>query len=148
MTYTHLRVDQGVAGATPSDPWVRTMGGVVGKIGQIVEGEAVLTVGKQGLLFLQPLTELGPGLFAVTARAQGQFPVVADEAGTSRFMRASGVGALVTTPTPRVGQIARLRAASGLPANAPVAAAVLHQRPVAEGTREIASAWVRIHGAK
>src|SRR5579872_6119804 len=52
-TYTHVHVDRAVAGelATGSDAWVRTMGGIVGKIGQRVEGEAVLAPGHASLLF-------------------------------------------------------------------------------------------------
>jgi hypothetical protein len=146
MTYTHVHIDRSVAGAVSDGPWVRTMGGVVGKIGQLVEGEAVLTVGRPGLLFLQPVTEIGAGVYEVTARAQGQFPIVLDEQGTERFVRASGVGALVPTPRDRVVQISRNRAVSGLSAGAPLATDVLHKRPVGDGAREVASAWARIHG--
>ena len=44
-TYTRVKVEQGVAGelGTGSEGWVRTMGGVVGKIGQLVDGEPVFT---------------------------------------------------------------------------------------------------------
>src|SRR5580700_6082924 len=64
-TYAHLHVDRTLAGQVPSgaEPWVRTMGGVVGKVGQIVEGEAVLTAGESGLLFLHPGP---PGAYVVT----------------------------------------------------------------------------------
>ena len=44
-TYTRVKVEQGVAGelGTGAEGWVRTMGGVVGKIGQLVDGEPVFT---------------------------------------------------------------------------------------------------------
>src|SRR5580698_2218506 len=76
-TYTHVRVDRGVAGelATGDDVWVRTMGGVVGKTGQVVDGEPVLTRGQSSLLFLHPIAGRPAGAFDVTARGQGQFPV-------------------------------------------------------------------------
>src|ERR1700687_3115909 len=77
-TYTRVRVDRYVSGqlALMAEVSVRTMGGVVGKIGQSVEGEAVLVPQQPSLLFLHA----GPaGAYDVTARGQGQFPVVADD---------------------------------------------------------------------
>jgi hypothetical protein len=77
VTYTKVRIDRTVYGKDTT-VWVRTLGGVVGKIGQHVSGEARLSLGKPSLLFL---TELGDGLAVVTARAQGHFPVAADAKG-------------------------------------------------------------------
>ena len=59
--FTRVFLNRSVAGAVDNDPWILTMGGVVGKVGQLVNGEPVLTVGRPGLLFVQPLTEEGPG---------------------------------------------------------------------------------------
>src|SRR4051812_8776884 len=44
VTYSRMRVDDHVAGAVPKDPelMIRTLGGRVGEIGQIVHGEAML----------------------------------------------------------------------------------------------------------
>ena len=58
-TYTRVKVDQGVAGelGTGADGWVRTMGGVVGKIGQLVDGEPVFTTDKSSLVFLRKFEE-------------------------------------------------------------------------------------------
>src|SRR4051812_8728380 len=55
ITYTRVKIDQGVAGelGTGAEGWVRTMGGVVGKIGQMVDGEPVLSTGKPSLLFMR-----------------------------------------------------------------------------------------------
>ena len=147
-TFTRVHVDRPVAGVVDNDPWVRTMGGVVDKVGQIVDGEAVLTVGRPGLLFLQPLKEEGAGVYVVTARAQGQFPIVVDTQNTERFVRASGVGAQVPTPRERVAQISRSRAMSGMAAGAPLATDVLHKRPIEDGVRDVSAAWVRIHGSR
>ena len=146
-TFTRVHVDRSVAGAVDNDPWIRTMGGVVGKVGQLVDGEPVLTVGRPGLLFVQPLTEEGPGVYVVTARAQGQFPVVVDAQNTQRFVRASGASAGVPTPRERVVQISRSRAMSGLAYGAPLATDVLHKRPIEDGVRDVATAWARIHGS-
>ena len=147
-TFTRVHVDRSVAGVVENDPWIRTMGGVVGKIGQTVDGEAVLTIGRPGLLFVQPLTEEGPGVYVVTARAQGQFPIVVDSQNTQRFIRASGVGAEVPTPRERVVQISRSRAASGMASGAPLATDVLHRRPIEDVVRDVTAAWVRIHGPR
>ena len=135
FTYTRVHVDRSIAGdiATGGDVWVRTMGGVVGKIGQIVEGEAVLAPAHASLLFLHT----GPvGGFDVTARGQGQFPVVVDATGAAppKVVRSNSVGAIVAPrlPTPATTQ-PRL------------AADVLHGRAVDDAARDIAAAWSAAH---
>jgi len=129
-TYTHVRVDRPVAGdlAAGGEVWIRTMGGVVGKIGQLVEGEAVLVPGQSSLLFLHP----GPvGAFEVTARGQGQFPVVVDEAAKAapHLVRSHAVGALLP---PRAG-------------SPRLAADVLHDRAVDAAAQDVAADWGRLH---
>jgi hypothetical protein len=132
-TYTRARVDRSVSGqlASLTEVSVRTMGGVVGKIGQSVEGEAVLVPQQPSLLFLHP----GPaGAYDVTARGQGQFPVVADDPKLpARVVRSHAVGLLFV---PRVAP----------PLAAPqLAADLLHGRFVDDVAREIAAAWDRAH---
>src|SRR5947208_13449238 len=51
ITYTKVRIDQSVAGDVGKEAWVRALGGVVGKIGQLVDGEPVFAPNKQTLLF-------------------------------------------------------------------------------------------------
>src|SRR5512142_2268947 len=51
-TYTRVHVDRVLAGALASEIWVKTLGGAVGDVGQIVDGEAVLRTGQQSVLFL------------------------------------------------------------------------------------------------
>ena len=148
ITYTHVHADRTVAGTLESDPWIRTMGGTVGRIGQLADGEPVLTVGRPGLLFLQGVPESGGGIYAVTARAQGQFPVVLGEKSVPLFRSSSAVGGLVAPPDTRVSQMAQLRARAGLAAEAPRATDVLHTRPVEDAVRDVAAAWVRLHGSK
>jgi hypothetical protein len=132
-TYTHVHVDRAVAGelGTGVDAWVRTMGGVVGKVGQIVEGEAAFAPGEASLLFLRP----GPvGAYVVTARGQGQFPVTrGDGQQPARIVRSHAVGMLVA---PRVSTTA---------SPARLAAEVLHDRPVDDVAQEIAAAWGAAH---
>jgi hypothetical protein len=134
-TYTHVHVDRPIAGALPgADAWIRTMGGVVGNVGQLVEGEAVLATGHTSLLFLHP----GPqGTYVVTARGQGQFPVVADAdpKAPPHVVRSNAAGALV--PPRPVGPVPV----------APLAADVLHGRVVDDAAAGIVADWGRTHGA-
>jgi hypothetical protein len=130
-TYSRVHVDRAIAGelATDGEAWVRTMGGVVGKIGQVVEGEAVLTVGRPCVLFVHA----GPvGAVEVTARAQGQFAIVLDEKKTQRVARSSAVGALIAPKTVS-------------PAPALLAAEILHGRVIDDVAHEVAGAWERTH---
>jgi hypothetical protein len=83
VTYHRIQIDELVDGDSDSGELVvRTLGGRVGKIGQVVYGEAVLLRAHPSLLFLR---ELGDGAHAVTARAQGHFPLLADAAGVRRL---------------------------------------------------------------
>jgi hypothetical protein len=143
-TYTHVHVERALAGelATGGDAWVRTLGGVVGKIGQVVDGEAVFSPGRSSLVFLRPG---GAGAFDVTARGQGQYPVVAgtDTAHSPTLMRSHSAG-LVLEREAVVHPASPLPA--GATAGAPVLATdVLHGRPVDEAARDVASAWTAAH---
>src|ERR1700690_1306970 len=132
-SYTRMRIDRVVAGdlATGTGAWVRTMGGVVGEIGQIVEGEAMLADGQPSLLFMRAGP---PGALEVTARAQGQFPVVAANGSTpARVVRNRAAGALLA-PRVVVSSIATR-----------LAAHVLHGRSVDDAAGEVAADWSRIH---
>jgi hypothetical protein len=132
-TYTRVHVETSVAGELPvgSEAWVRTMGGIVGHIGQVVDGEAVLTMGRPSLLFLQAGP---PGAYEVTARAQGQFVVKVDAQKRTLLARSSAVGVLF----PRAGTDAST-------APSVLASDVLHGRPVEDAIRDIAAAWSRLH---
>ena len=122
VTYTDVHVDELVAGSgLAAEVWVRTLGGEVGQIGQIVEGEPVFTVGRPSLVFVKPARVLPsqaeasgegtiPGVYAVTARAQGQFPVVLDDKGELRVGESSAIGATVTPK----GAVPELLAADAL----------------------------------
>jgi hypothetical protein len=87
VTYTRLAVDRSVTGSAETELWVRTLGGVVDKVGQAVSGEAQLVKGSRSLLFL---ARRDAGL-VVTARAQGHYPVVdADKAPKAASPRLHG----------------------------------------------------------
>jgi hypothetical protein len=108
------------------------MGGVVGKIGQIVDGEPVFVPGRASLLFLHP----GPaGTFEVTARAQGQFPVVIDPTqAPPRLVRSGAMGGIVARASePGAQALPRL------------AADVVHGRAVDDVVHEIVADWERTH---
>lgn len=148
-TYTRVHVDNGVAGelGTGAETYVRTLGGVVGKIGQLVDGEPVLTMGRPNLLFLHA----GPaGSMEVSARAQGQFPVTLDENKKERLARSSAVG-LLLPPKPGLDMKSGVstQSVTGAAASAtPVVLAqdVLHGKPLDEALRDTAAAWKRAHG--
>jgi hypothetical protein len=132
--YTRVHIDRSVAGdlATGSEALVRTMGGVVGNIGQLVEGEAVLRAGESSLLFLRAGP---PGTLEVTARGQGQFPVLAADAHSpARVVRSQAAGALM----------APLLVVTSSRANR-LAADVLHGRPVDDVAVDVAADWARAH---
>lgn len=148
-TYTKVRIDQGVAGETGGQElWIRTMGGVVGKIGQLVDGEPVFTANKPALLFLRKFKS--GGTWEVSARAQGQFPVVVDEAKkTKRLMRSANVGVLLPpkdAPTRVEGPVTpQAQGAATDVSKIRLAGDVLHDRPLDDAAKEIAATWKRLH---
>lgn len=86
VSYTVLQVEAALDGRLPNsgELVVRTLGGRVGTIGQIVAGEAIFRHGQPSASFLE---EIDPGIYSVTAMAQGQYPVIADAAGVRRLRK-------------------------------------------------------------
>jgi hypothetical protein len=81
VTYTRLQIDETLAGTERSELWVRTLGGVVDKIGQQVSGEAQIALDRRAVLFLAEIDDgSGHGVTIVTGMAQGHFPL--DESGS------------------------------------------------------------------
>lgn len=159
-TYTRVKVEQGVAGelGTGSEGWIRTMGGVVGKIGQLVDGEPVFTANKSSLVFMRKFKVSGQ--WEVSARAQGQYPVISDEttkdqSRKSRVIRSAAVAVLLPpkvasateTAGPPVAPALAANAAADAASKARLAGEVIHDRPLDDVTREIASAWKKAHPA-
>lgn len=157
ITYTKVRVEQAVAGglATSEEAVVRTLGGVVDDIGQQVDGEANLIVGKPSLLFLRK-TRTGHA-FDVAARAQGQFPIVTTEAAAGvkkpmrRVIRSTNRGVLLP-PRAKAAKESKAAGESRVPSQADVsipkarlAGEALHDRPLDDVTRELADTWRRLH---
>jgi hypothetical protein len=108
VTYTRVRFDDHVQGEAPSDPelLVRTLGGRVNGVGQIVHGEAQLLAGERSLVFLRSRAD---GSSAITAMAQGHYPVQADRGGVLRLSASPGLPELLQADG---GAVARLRGAS------------------------------------
>jgi hypothetical protein len=83
VTYTRVRVDELVAGeAGDSEILVRTLGGKVGKIGQVVHGEALLLLNEAALLFIGYAPD---GVIGVAGMSQGHYPIRPDDKGTRRL---------------------------------------------------------------
>ncbi len=114
VTYTRLEVHGTVYGQASDDLWVRTLGGVVDKIGQRVEGEAVLKKGERSVVFLHRLAD---GTSVVAEMAQGHYPI----REIDKTLR------LVASPH---AHVVRADAAS--------ARAVLHEKPVGDAIALIA----------
>jgi hypothetical protein len=92
VTYTRVHVDQGIDGSTGSELLIRTLGGQVGHIGQLVEGEAMLIVGQPALIFVYRDVD---GTLSVTGMAQGHYPLIADAHGTLRLHASPRLAQLV-----------------------------------------------------
>ncbi len=76
----HYHLDERSAGAT--QPVVRTLGGIVGDIGQLVSTEASLLSGHPCVCFLRPSAD-GTMLFA--GMAQGHYALSLDDLGEARL---------------------------------------------------------------
>jgi hypothetical protein len=88
VTYTRLTVDETLSGNQHTDIWVRTLGGVVDKIGQQVSGEAQIQLDKRALFFLADVEDgAGNAVTIVTGMAQGHYPF--DDSGTEPKLKAS-----------------------------------------------------------
>lgn len=156
-TYTKVKVDQGVAGdlGAGADGWVRTMGGVIGKVGQLVDGEPVFTDAKPSLLFLRKFKD--GGVFEVSARAQGQYPVTIDDTTKVKKIIRSGSVGMILPPKPKLDatkvgpasastvQTQSIKATTET--NVRLAQEVMHDRPLEQISREIAATWKRLHPA-
>lgn len=93
VTYTRVRAHELLAGADPKadELLVRTLGGTVGELGELVHGEAVLRIGKRSVVFVMPSRDA----LAVTAMAQGHYPLLRDKAGAERLLRSPHAAELV-----------------------------------------------------
>jgi len=93
VTYSRVRIDEPIHGPSgDSETLVRTLGGRVGDLGEIVHGEAELALNESCLVFLM----LDPnGVEFVTAMAQGHYPMTKDSTGVPRLHPSRNMANLV-----------------------------------------------------
>ncbi len=131
-TYTHVHVERLVAGQLGGDIWVRTLGGTVGNVEQIVEGQATFAPGSRSLVFVHPhhdpVTRAPTGALGVVEGAQGQFSIVAREGHPPLLVATPGMGSLLPPPS-----------------SARTARDSLRDRGLEDAAREIIGLWVRKH---
>lgn len=136
VTYTHVRIDRRVAGSIADEVWIRALGGAVGKIGQIVEGQPTFEAGRAALIFTRPYADpasgVAAGSWSVIEAAQGEYPVVSGAGAEPRLSVAREVGALVP---PAVSS-----------RDVRFARDILADLTVEDAARTIATAWARVHG--
>jgi hypothetical protein len=84
VTYTRARYEEHISGDDAREPeiLVRTLGGRVNGVGQIVHGEAQLRAEERSIVFLRARPD---GVDRVTAMAQGHYPLHADPKGMIRL---------------------------------------------------------------
>jgi hypothetical protein len=84
VTYSNFRVEQPLDGRQPpgSEITIRTLGGVVGDLGQRFFGEAMVALHERATVFVH---DPAPGLYVVTAMAQGHYPLQPDSRGVHRL---------------------------------------------------------------
>ena len=84
VTYSLFRVEEPLDGREPpgSEITIRTLGGVVGDLGQRFFGEAMVALHERATVFVH---DTAPSLYVVTAMAQGHYPLQADSRGVHRL---------------------------------------------------------------
>ncbi|WP_237244092.1 MULTISPECIES: hypothetical protein [Sorangium] len=100
VTYTRLSIDRTVAGQPDADVWVRTLGGIVGDIGQHVAGDAQLRVGAQAMVFVSRASSA----LVVSGMAQGHYPIV-DAEETQRIAGAPRIAVRRLAASPSSGTV-------------------------------------------
>jgi hypothetical protein len=88
--------------STGQDIVIRTLGGTVGDLGQIVYGEARLVLGQSCLLFLMVGRD---GAYHVFGMAQGQYPLQSDDEGNWRINASPGLEGVLTPQLSVVGTL-------------------------------------------
>src|SRR6185436_1824436 len=103
VTNTRLRTLELLSGVDPKQDelLVRTLGGRVGDLGELVHGEAIINLGERGVLFMMPTA----GVLAVTAMAQGHYPLAHDKAGVERLRRSPEAAELMNEGGSAVKQL-------------------------------------------
>lgn len=140
VTYTRVHVDKPIAGDLHAgdETWVASLGGVIGTIGQSVDGEPQLHVGVPYLLFLRPDPSATSGTRIVTGRAQGEIHLKA-------VTNANGVSVVQTVRNPGAGELLPPKAGASPAVIARMATDVVADRPAADVAKDVAAAWSKQH---
>jgi hypothetical protein len=106
VTYVRLEVTQPIDGRPPPDTslMVRTLGGRVGDIGQLVHGEARFELGAASVVFVAPDTD---GVLGITAMAQGHYPLQLDPDSIPRLSPSPNMPTLTRIDGSAVQRLAR-----------------------------------------
>jgi hypothetical protein len=94
VTYVQVQVTQPIDGRPPPERTVllRTLGGRVGDIGQLVHGEARFELGAEATIFISQDVD---GILAVTAMAQGHYPLSRPGSEEPRLLASPDLPSLV-----------------------------------------------------
>jgi hypothetical protein len=84
VTYSLFRVEEPLDGREPpgSEVTIRSLGGIVGDLGQRFFGEAMVALRERAAVFVH---DTAPSLYVVTAMAQGHYPLQPDARGVQRL---------------------------------------------------------------
>jgi hypothetical protein len=94
VTDTRVRVEEHFFARAPEslELIVRTLGGVIGDLGERVDGQAALRLGEPGVVFLSLSRE---NVEFVTGMAQGHYPLRSDARGVLRLRPSSNLPRLL-----------------------------------------------------
>ncbi len=106
VTYVRVEVTQPIDGRPPPDTslMLRTLGGRVGDIGQLVHGEARFELGNSSVLFVTPDED---GVLGITAMAQGHYPLGADPGDAVRLRVSPNIPSLTRMEGSAVQRLVR-----------------------------------------
>jgi hypothetical protein len=109
VTYTRVRAHELLGGKDPEQDelLVRTLGGRVGELGELVHGEASLRIAARSVLFVMP----AQGVLSVTAMAQGHYPLEKSSAGVELLRRSPAASELLAEANSAVRRLPGLRVA-------------------------------------
>jgi hypothetical protein len=94
VTYVRVEVTQPIDGRPPPDKtlMLRTLGGQVGDIGQLVHGEARFELGAASVMFVTPDLD---GVLGIVAMAQGHYPLRSEAGDVVRLQASSNMPSLM-----------------------------------------------------
>jgi hypothetical protein len=106
VTYVQVLVTQPIDGRPPPETslLLRTLGGRVGDIGQLVHGEAKFELDAPAVVFLAPDSD---GVLGVTAMAQGHYPLSRESRDVARLLASPNMPSLTQVQGSAVERLVR-----------------------------------------